>query len=241
MNSSEALLLTTADIVEQRPSSVKPVLKLYYTALTRLAEGHWVHSSEDHDHVLCKAVVAPLTSPTNSGKFIYMSYSCASLILTNTLSGMLDLTAYHTLAYTFLTSPKLDLLERNPRSLAHVLDVRALSESIVQAFSDPRFPCHATRDELLWLLAHFVALNRAAPVSRGSKYLEALHLQMSFLAVDIRLRSTPPQEENEEFSSDPDEDTEIQDFTPLPEYVVSQLEFLVNDDGITDLLSRFAS
>jgi ubiquitin-protein ligase E3 C len=116
-----------------------------------------------------------------------------------------------------------------------------LSESIIRAFSNSEFPKNVTRDKLLWLLAHFVALNRAASAYQGPKYLEALYLQMSFLAVDIRLRSNPPQDKDDEYASDRDEDTEVQDFAPLPEYVVSQLEFLVNDDGITDLLSRFTS
>jgi ubiquitin-protein ligase E3 C len=64
---------------------------------------------------------------------------------------------------------------------------------------------------------------------------------MSFLADDIRLRSNPPRDKDDQYASDSDEDTEIQDFAPLPEYVVNQLEFLVNEDGITDLLSRFTS
>lgn len=64
---------------------------------------------------------------------------------------------------------------------------------------------------------------------------------MSFLAVDIRSRSNPPQEKDDEYASDPEEDIEIPDFAPLPEYVVDQLEFLVNEDGIADLLNRFAS
>lgn len=94
-------------------------------------------------------------------------------------------------------------------------------------------------DDLLWLLAHFIALNRAIPAYRGSRYLEALYLQMSFLAFEIRSRSNP--QEDDEYASDTDEDAEIRDVPPLPEYVVDQLEFLVNEDGIADLLNRFAS
>jgi ubiquitin-protein ligase E3 C len=125
--------------------------------------------------------------------------------------------------------------------VAHLLDLNALSQSIINAFSDVVFLSNMTRDDLLWLLAHFVTLNRAVPTSRGSRYLEALYLQMSYLAVDIRTRSHSPQENDDEYASDPDEDTEIQEYAPLPEYVVKQLEFLVNDDGIIDLLGRFDS
>ncbi|TGJ80596.1 hypothetical protein E0Z10_g8155 [Xylaria hypoxylon] len=221
-SSSQTLLATVADIVKQRPASIRPVLGLYYIALARLADGKsLVNLSKEQDKILSEAVVAPLAS--------------------NLDSGTSDLGAYQTLAYTFLTSSNLGLLQRSPECIARLLDLRALSQSIVHAFSIPEFPSNVTKDDLLWLLAHFVALNRAAPTSRGSKYLEALYLQMSFLAVDIRSRSNPPQERDDEYASDPDEDTEIPDFAPLPEYIVNQLEFLVNEDGIADLLNRFAS
>jgi ubiquitin-protein ligase E3 C len=131
-------------------------------------------------------------------------------------------------------------LQRRPGSIAKLLDLEALSQSIVHAFSGPEFPKNVIGDDFLWLLAYFVALNRAAPASRGSRYLEALYLQMSFLALDIRSRSNS-QEKGDEYASDSDEDIVIQDFAPLPEYVADQLGFLVNEDGIADLLNRFAS
>jgi len=125
--------------------------------------------------------------------------------------------------------------------IAQLLDLNALSRSIINAFSAVGFLSNVKKDDLLWLLAHFVTLNRAVPTSRDSRYLEALYLQMSYLAVDIRTRSHSPQEKEDEYVSDADEDTEIQEYAPLPEYVVKQLEFLVNDDGIIDLLSKFDS
>ncbi|KAI0420784.1 hypothetical protein F5X98DRAFT_361511 [Xylaria grammica] len=220
-NSSQTLLVTVAEIVKQRPTSVKPVLKLYYVALARLAGvSSLVNSSKELVQIWSEAVAAPLAL--------------------NLDSGVSDLAAYQTLAYTFLTS-KLGLLQRSPECIARLLDLGALSQSIVHAFSTLDLPSNVTNDDLLWLLAHFVALNRAVPVSRGSRYLEALYLQMSFLASDIRSRSNPPQERDNEYASDTDEDTEIADVAPLPEYIINQLEFLVNEDGIADLLNRFAS
>ncbi|KAF2971697.1 hypothetical protein GQX73_g1809 [Xylaria multiplex] len=221
-DSSHTLLIIVTDIVKQRPTSIKPVLKLYYVALAQFADKTPLSSSsKEQSRILSEAVVAPLSSnPDNATS---------------------DLGSYQTLAYTFFTSAKLGLLQRNPEGIARLLDLGALSQSIIRAFSTPEFPNNKTKDDLLWLLAHFVALNRAVPASRGSRYLEALYLQMSFLAVDIRSRSNPPQERDDEYVSDPDEDIEMPDYAPLPEYIVSQLEFLVNEDGITDLLSRFAS
>ncbi|RYC62494.1 hypothetical protein CHU98_g3718 [Xylaria longipes] len=220
-SSSQTLLVTTATIVKKRPASIKPVLKLYYVALARLADGgSLVSSPEEQGRTLFGAVIAPLAS--------------------NPSSGIPDLDAYQVFAYTFLTSSKLGLLQRNSARVTQLLDLGALSRSIIHSFSTPELPDSVTRDDLLWLLAHFVALNRAAPVSRDSRYLEALYLQMSFLAADIRSRSNP-QEKDDEYASDSDKDTEIRDVAPLSEYVVDQLQFLVNEDGIADLLNRFAS
>ncbi|KAI0467531.1 hypothetical protein F4859DRAFT_235678 [Xylaria cf. heliscus] len=220
-SSLQTLLITIANIVKRRPASIKPVLKLYYTALARLADGDSiVNSPKEHGRTLFGAVIAPLAS--------------------NPSGGVPDLEAYQSFAYTFLTSSKLGLLRRNPETVAQLLDLGALSQSIILSFSAPEFLDNVKSDNLIWLLAHFVALNRAAPVSRDSKYLEALYLQMSLLAADIRSRSNP-HEKDDEYASDSDEDTEILDIVPLAEYVVDQLQFLVNEDGIADLLNRFTS
>ncbi|KAI1118633.1 hypothetical protein F5Y14DRAFT_399228 [Nemania sp. NC0429] len=219
--SSYTLLATTAKIVEQRPASIQPVLKMYYATLAGLVGGSsHTDPSQEKTRVLSDAIVAPLASKPDN--------------------GIPNLRAYQTLAYAFLTSSKLGFLQRRPESIAGLLDLGALSQAIVNTFSAPEFPKNAVGDDLLWLLAHFIALNRVIPAYRDSQYLEALYLQMSFLAFDIRTRSNPP-EEDDEYASDPDEDTEIRDFPPLPEYVVNQLGFLVNEDGIADLITRFAS
>ncbi|KAI8628459.1 hypothetical protein F5Y19DRAFT_140964 [Xylariaceae sp. FL1651] len=219
-SSSQNLLVLTVHIIKQRPSSVRPVLKLYYVALARLTQDTaLICPSEEQDQLLSEAVAAPLSRESDNGS--------------------LDLSSYQIFAYSYLTCSKLSLLQCKPQSVARMIDLESLSKSIIDAFANSKLPSDATKDDLLWLLAHFIALNRAVPASQESKYLEALYLQMSLLAVDIRLRSNP--RENDEYSSDPDEDIEIQDFAPLPEYVVNKLEFLINEDGIADLLSRFAS
>ncbi|KAJ2988852.1 hypothetical protein NUW58_g3763 [Xylaria curta] len=218
-SSSQTLLVTIINIVKQRPASIKPVLKSYYVDLARLAGADSLANLPSQQHqTLCEAVIAPLVKDIDN--------------------GAPDLDAYQTFAYTFLTCSKLRLLQRNPESIAQLLDLEALTQSIIHSFSSHQFPEDVTRDDLLWLLAHFVALNRAAPASHSSLYLEALYLQMSFLAVDIRSRSN---QNDDEYTSDSDEDTKIRDFVPLPEYVVDQLEFLVNEEGIAGLLRRFTS
>ncbi|KAI1827354.1 hypothetical protein F4861DRAFT_493858 [Xylaria intraflava] len=216
------LLATTVDVVEQRPASIKSMLRSYYISLARIMAGYSLtNPSKDQAQLLSKAVIVPLESDPGS--------------------GAADLASYQTLAYTFLTSAKLGLLQRSPASFASLLDLGALSQSIIHGFSSHELPSTVTGDDLLWLLAHFIALNRAVSAPQHTDYLKALYLQMSSLADDIRLRSNPPQDGDDEYTSDRDEDAEMQNAAPLPEYVVSQLEFLVNEDGIGDLLSRFAS
>lgn len=87
-------------------------------------------------------------------------------------------------------------------------------------------------------------MNRSVPTSQGSKYLEALYLQLSLVANDVRIRSSPTPEDDEdedEDASDTNAERDIRALGPLPSYVSSQLEFLVNEDGISALLSKLTS
>ncbi|KAI0503418.1 hypothetical protein F5B22DRAFT_640148 [Xylaria bambusicola] len=219
--SSQKLLIALTDIVKRRPNSIKPVLKLYYSTLARLADRiSSINLPDGYGRTLLEAVAAPLASNKDTRAY--------------------DGEAYQTFAYTFLTSSRSGFLRDNPEDIVQLLNLEALSQSILQAFSTPSFLSTVTRDDLLWLLAHFIKLNSVASASQGSRYLEALNQQMSFLAADIRSRMNPPEESDDEYASDPDEDMIISGITPLPEYVISQLEILVSEDGITDLLNRFA-
>ncbi|KAI0390752.1 hypothetical protein F5Y17DRAFT_43051 [Xylariaceae sp. FL0594] len=221
-SSPETLLITLTQIITQRPGAVTPVLKTYYGALARMAQSTSPAGPPDiQDKILCDAIVAPLLS--NPGE------------------GTSRLDVYGTFAYSFLASSNLGLLERDPKLVTQVLDLATLSESIIAAFSDVDVLGSMRKDDLLWLLAHFVAMNRAVPTAGASRYLEALYLLMSYLSIDIRSRSHPPQDKDGDYDSDTGEDAQMQDYTPMPEYVAEQLEFLVNDDGIMDLLKKFDS
>ncbi|KAI1175220.1 hypothetical protein F4777DRAFT_340623 [Nemania sp. FL0916] len=219
--SSQTLLAIAAGIVRQRPGSVQPILKPYYTVLARLAQqSPAISTSTEQSQVLSEAAVAPLASGPHN--------------------GTTGLAAYQSFAYVFLTSSSLGFLQQRPEEIAKSLDFECLARSIIHASTTLKFVNAVMEDGLLWLLAHFVALNRAVPASQDSSYLEALYLQMARIAPEIRSRLNP-QEKDDVYASDHDEDVEIHDFTPLPEFVVQQLGFLVNDDGIADLLDRFAS
>lgn len=145
-------------------------------------------------------------------------------------------------AFSYLTSPDLDFLESNADQVVQGLDLQVLSKTIIDGFSRPNGVGQCSKDALLWLLAHFIALNRAMQTAQGSVYLDALYQQLCVLADDIRLRSvqqtTPVKQEA---PSDDDEKSDVNDIGPLPSYVQQQLAFLVNEDGTTELLRRFTS
>lgn len=146
---------------------------------------------------------------------------------------------YQAIAFTFLTFPKLLLLQQNPGRIASNLDLEVLSHSIIDAFST-RTRLESTQgDGLFFLLAHFISMNRAASGSQGSNYLKALDLQLAFAASEIRSRYNP--EISVEDSSDEDDGAATKAARPLPPFVAGQLEFLVNEDGISELLKRFTS
>lgn len=145
-------------------------------------------------------------------------------------------------AFSYLTSPDLVFLESNADQVVQGLDLQVLSKTIIDGFSRPDGAGQCSKDDLLWLLAHFIALNRAMQTAQGSVYLDALYQQLCVLADDIRLRpaqQTIPVEQ--EASSSDDEKSDAKDIGPLPFYVQQQLAFLVNEDGTTELLSRFTS
>lgn len=132
-------------------------------------------------------------------------------------------------------------MQQTPELIARLLNLPALSQGIVEAFTTGQRAEATSKEGLLWLLAHFIALNRSVPAPQGSRYLEALHLQLSLVATDIRVRSSPYEEDEDDDVSDSSAEKDIRELGLLPPYVASQLEFLVNEDGISSLLSRFTS
>ncbi|KAI1333870.1 hypothetical protein F5Y15DRAFT_322780 [Xylariaceae sp. FL0016] len=207
-----------------QPGSLLPVSDRYYTLLAGYSREtrHMTNGSEQHQ-ILTDAVIAPLHSASDD---------------------VSSLRIYQAFAYSFLTSPDLSFVECNAASITESIDLQLLSWSIARTFQTPDILSKVPKDALLFLLAHYIALNRAVSTLQGSSYLEALYLQLSWLAVDIRHRFNTPEVMNNNGlyrQDDEDDGAHIKNSLPLPEYVVSQLDFLVNEDGIMELLSRFIS
>ncbi|KAI1100921.1 hypothetical protein F4804DRAFT_27727 [Jackrogersella minutella] len=226
-SSSQALLSVLVDIVKRRPVSITRILTRYYELLSRYYEqSDYEGVSIEEQDILSEAASAPLVSSSGQG--------------TSTLQ------AYQAFAFSFLTSPNLSFLRQNPVRIASCVNLQSLSQSVIDTYSKGEHAARTlSKDGSLWLLAHFIALNKVAPTSQGTKYLEALYLQLSILVDDIRVRYgrndtlLETSKGNDEKSGDDDDNVELS--TPLSKWVLSQLEFLVDEDGISELLRRFTS
>jgi len=142
----------------------------------------------------------------------------------------------------FLTCADLPVIQQNPGTLAAIVDHRSLSDVISNAVLSGKKVDTASKDDQLWLLAHFIALSRASPGGQDTIYLRALYLQLSRLATDIRLRYNQEDALDDDQVSDEDDLAMVDPATStLSRFVTDQLEFLVNDEGISELLRRFTT
>ncbi|KAI1141704.1 hypothetical protein F5Y05DRAFT_271079 [Hypoxylon sp. FL0543] len=224
-SSSQALLSILVDIVKRRPASITPILSRYYNLLSKYFEqsGHVGVSAEEE--IFTKAATAPLVSSSDQEPP--------------------SLRAYQAFAFSFLTSPNLLSLQRNAAQFAGCVNLQILSQCVIDVYSGREHAGTLSKNGSLWLLAHFIALNRAAPAFQGTKYLEALYLQLSILVDDIRIRydrhGIISEVNNDEGDVSEEGGANVEDSAPLSTWVLSQLDFLVDEDGISELLSRFTS
>ncbi|KAI1768636.1 hypothetical protein GGR53DRAFT_477811 [Hypoxylon sp. FL1150] len=218
-SSSQNLLSVLLDIIRRRQLAITPIIDGYYKLLSKhFEQGNHLVSVEQQE-VLIEAVTVPLGS--------------------NPEQALPVIRAYQAFAFSFLTSPNLSFLQKDPAQIARRLDLQVLSQSVIDAYSEQEHSITQSKHQLLWLLAHFIALNRSTPTSQGSKYLEALYLQLSLLADDIRVRYGR-QGSRDETRPEID-DNEADDSATLSAWMLDQLNFLVDEDGISELLSRFTS
>ncbi|KAH6647427.1 hypothetical protein BKA67DRAFT_577433 [Truncatella angustata] len=217
INTSQRLLSLLVDIIKEKPSSVARISDRYYQLIikycTQSGFDNQPNISTSNEELLATAISAPL--------------------------GQTGTESYEAFAFSFLTSPSLVFLQRNPSQVTRFLNIQALSQSIIVGLVQHERAHQRSRDDLLWLLAHFIALNRASLASQGSAYLEALYRQLTELSSDIRLRGNPQHDDEE--SDDEADVSDLKSIGPLPPYVTDQLDSLVSEDCITELLSRFTS
>jgi ubiquitin-protein ligase E3 C len=216
--SAQPLLGLLMDIIKERPSALNGVTDRYFKLISTYCKQ--VDSNGDGRQLPgtgCPRLVEAISAPLATS----------------------DEKSYEAFAFSFLTSAHLVFLQNRPSEIAQYLDLQVLTQSIINGYVHQDRLHHHSRDELLWLLAHFVALNRSSATPQGAAYLEALYRQLSALSADIRMR--PSSRGKEAMADDESDDEDVKAITALPGYVLEQLEFLVNEDGIAELLRRFTS
>ncbi|KAG6222636.1 hypothetical protein E4U24_004427 [Claviceps purpurea] len=144
--------------------------------------------------------------------------------------------AYKALAFSFLTKSNLNLFESQSMLLSRSICAAKLSETIQSTYASFQgsFP---SKQDLLWLLAHFISIGRASlDPSAEFAYLNALLIQLTHLSSEISLRVSPTA--NTGGSMDSNDNAALQ---PLEPFVSKQLLSLVDHDGISSVLQHFSS
>ncbi|KLU88337.1 hypothetical protein MAPG_07324 [Magnaporthiopsis poae ATCC 64411] len=197
-------------LVERRPESAADSLDTYYTLLAHIIKEERL-DIHDRSGLPLTAISLPLRAPTD----------------------ILASKARRAFVVYFLASPDLILSEEQKNVLVEAIEPERLSTAVVDEFSSGAL-ASASKEELLWLLARFIDIQRAQSATPHTPaYVKALHVQLSNLAGEIRSRFTP-------VSSRDAPGLEAAAAKPqLPHYVSKQLSFLVERGEISNLLGKF--
>ncbi|KAF4818036.1 putative E3 ubiquitin protein ligase [Colletotrichum tropicale] len=215
---AQLLLNLLTQIVGATPESISKSLRQYYTVLADIS------SASDLDEsgleVISRAVLMPLGA--NSGNDIN------------------SLATYEAFSLSFLARHDLRLVEQHAEVFSRNIDLDRLATAITAVYLDGRIN-GVSRDQQLWLLAHFIGLHqRSGAKSQGLQHLNALHLQLSSLSADISLRlSVKPAEPNSSTIDSNSADDQL--ILPLPLYVTQRLTSLVDRNGISILLAELTN
>lgn len=145
---------------------------------------------------------------------------------------------YRAYAFSFLASEHLYLFENNLEVFSQAVSADTLAQSILQGFTTGA-AAGISKDDLLWLLAHFIDLGRITLDSTHKLiYLETLYTLLAALSPEIRLRIGLKSGSD---SSDPIDLTEEPLLQPPDTYIQSKLILLVEHDGISQLLRDFSA
>ncbi|KAJ6442069.1 IQ and HECT domain-containing protein [Purpureocillium lavendulum] len=208
----EPLLRLIIRIASQLPETLPKSIDQLYNALAQLCRAD---GATQFAGLIAEAAIAPLKiAPSND-----------------------DSSAYRALAFSFLARSDLVQFESHIQAFSEGIDTAKLSRAIRAGYSTgPDSRTLTSKDDLLWLLAHFIDLNRLHMTSSDKfEILGALLPQLSSTASEINARFTTVT------SPDTSPDTQSAPHVqPFPTYISQQLGSLVNNDGIARLLSDFS-
>lgn len=195
-------------IVHMRPAVLLSTLGLYFSTLATLCAETVRPPNEAL--LVQSAVLAPLEpAMAVSSSFVRQAYSEFSL--------------------SFLTHP-LGLLEQNVALFAQHIDFDALSRAVIESYSNSKQRPDRKPEELLWLLAHVIDLqrNQMGEIPSSPLYLRAICTQLSALANTIRVQLLSQGTSDTESPSPPD-------------YLTAKIGSLADKDEISWLLDKFTS
>lgn len=230
------------DIIKQRPSTVIPVSHQYYKLLVTLRV---------EQRLLIEAAWAPLVQEQAYEAFAFSFLTTPGLVILEETTWFAEHVDLQSLSHCLLnclssgheSKPRSDLLWL----LAHFICLNnghkesefrqkqgaANSQAGKLQGNERKAAIRAVQEK-----GH--RSDFSAATCRDTAYLSALYLQLSILMTDIRARFATRELQPAE-DTDKGQEPDSSHLTPLPEYVAKQLEFLVNDEGITALLHKFTA
>ncbi|KAG5916792.1 hypothetical protein E4U42_007508 [Claviceps africana] len=201
----------------------------YYTALAILYKDS---RNEKWGDLLFDALSGPLNAVRGEG------WSSSLLLgdLPLTYKATVLEAAYKAFAFSFLTSSDLVIFESHSVHLSRNISATNLAETIQSVYASSRESLPHKQD-LLWLLAHFISLGRASSATSAEfVYLNALLIQLTYLSSEISLRIGMTTKAGD--SLDSNDNATLQ---PLNAFISKQLLSLVDHDGISNILQNFSS
>lgn len=202
---SVALLELVIRIAQQQPQLLGHSTTRYYSSLSKACSSSLFSAWSE---ILLQAVVVPLQRSSSS-----------------------DLNSiYESFAAHFLSGSDMVLFERNIDKYTTHIDSEMLSRAIVGLYGKSHHR-NLSREQLVWILAHFIHINGTMMSSRGSEMLSATVTQITALSAEISTRFA--------VQNDDDEETAV----PLPgdEYLKTQLTSIIHGESINVILKNFAS
>ncbi|KAG5992819.1 hypothetical protein E4U54_003543 [Claviceps lovelessii] len=205
------LLQLISRLAAHDPRTVLNSIDGYYTALASLCKDP---RNEKWVDLLFEALSGPLEAVSND---------------------VLE-SAYKAFAFSFLTSSDLVVFEAHSLHLSRTISATKVAETIQSVYASTQEPLPPKQD-LIWLLVHFISLGRASLASSAKfSYLNALLIQLTYLSSEISLRiGLTAKADN---SLDSNDKAALQ---PFNSFVSEQLLSLVDHDGISNILQDFSS
>ncbi|KAI6354567.1 hypothetical protein MCOR25_008551 [Pyricularia grisea] len=216
-NRNTVVLNVLVRIVEPQPSLALDHVDSYYKILAALCR-QAIDTDPTEKDLLQRAITAPLIGDADG-------------------PGPESEAAYRAFVLEFLTEPNLASIEQDPAFIGNRVDPAKLSLAVLDA-SSKATAAGVPKKGLLWLLAHFIDVQRTqSRASRSSTDIKAMYNLLSSLASTINSRLGTGSSST---VSDNGNDSDSEE-SRLPSYVTKNLLSLVDRKEVSSLLEKFAA